>query len=480
MESTKEVLVRRSNNLFLPFSNETQFAIGKDIAFSSDPTLFATIMSDGNIHIHGTKSAGDSGYVLLWSLTQRLVLKAGSTYNFSISATSPTQCILQSDQSGTRTNIMQVGPTFTNGLTKTMTEDTVITHVFMNISSAIPINTGDTIDEYINPMLVEQNTKMGYEPYYREYESTKEVVVRRSNNLLLPFSSYIDTVVGKNTNFSFDNTLFVTVETNGNIHIHGTKSVAHSGWYLISDFTSPLVLKAGKTYSFKCNQPYGNCILQSTVSGSRQNVIGNYGSVTPTIDTPITHLYIDMNLIDNDTNIGKEYDFYINPMLVEGDTKQDYEPYYYEAEASKTGIIPDDGSLTSVVDFSTAIKGKRISITSTTSPEGSDVVTINNNDAFAYVPEYYPCQAGDIYKIEYVGQENLPKQTYRQYFIFWYDENKNYLGFYIKYTYGAYTFDPAPTNAKFFRLTYSGLLNGAVTPKEWMLPSNPKLTKVTS
>ena len=64
MESTKQMLVRRSNNLFLPFSNEARYAIGKDIAFSSDPTLFATIMNDGNIHIHGTKSAGDSGYVL--------------------------------------------------------------------------------------------------------------------------------------------------------------------------------------------------------------------------------------------------------------------------------------------------------------------------------------------------------------------------------------------------------------------------------
>ena len=468
MESTKEVLVVKSDNLLnenakiiggfrggivygsplFPLPKLTQ-NFGRTIKFSIKSGTYSlrTFVGDGTVtkdNCLGIYLQDNSGNELqsINSLAHNGINKV-STFTVSADVASKTTQLyifFNHDVAG-----------------RTYEEDTF---------NGIMINSGDTGKDY--------------EPYYHEYESTKEVVVRRSNNLLLPFSSDVNTAVGKNKNFSFDNTLFVTVETDGNIHIHGTKSVADSGWYLISDFTSPLVLKAGKTYSLKCNQPYGNCILQSTVSGSRRNVIGNYGSVTPTIDTPITHIYIDMNLIDNDTNIGKEYDFYLSPMLVEGDTKQDYEPYYYEAESSKTGIIPDDGSLTSVVDFSTAIKGKRISITSTTSPEGSDGVTINNNDAFAYVPEYYPCQAGDIYKIEYVGQENLPKQTYRQYFIFWYDENKNYLGFYIKYTYGAYTFDPAPTNAKFFRLTYSGLLNGAVTPKEWMLPSNPKLTKVTS
>ena len=468
MESTKEVLVVKSDNLL----NENAKIIGGfrgGIVYGSP--LFPLPKLTQNFG-RTIKFSIKSGTYSLRTFVGDGTVTKDNCLGIYLQDNSGNE--LQSINSPAHNGINKVS-TFT--VSADVASKTTQLYIFFNHDVA-----GRTYEEdtFNGIMINSGDTGKDYEPYYHEYESTKEVVVRRSNNLLLPFSSYIDTVVGKNTNFSFDNTLFVTVETNGNIHIHGTKSVAHSGWYLISDFTSPLVLKAGKTYSFKCNQPYGNCILQSTVSGSRQNVIGNYGSVTPTIDTPITHLYIDMNLIDNDTNIGKEYDFYINPMLVEGDTKQDYEPYYYEAEASKTGIIPDDGSLTSVVDFSTAIKGKRISITSTTSPEGSDGVTINNNDAFAYVPEYYPCQAGDIYKIEYVGQENLPKQTYRQYFIFWYDENKNYLGFYIKYTYGAYTFDPAPTNAKFFRLTYSGLLNGAVTPKEWMLPSNPKLTKVTS
>ena len=216
------------------------------------------------------------------------------------------------------------------------------------------------IDMWMHPMLVEGDAQKDYEPYYHEYESTKEVVVRRSNNLLLPFSSNAYTAVGKNTRFSDDRTLFVTIETDGNIHVHGTKSVVHSGWYLVSDFTSPLVLKAGKTYFFKCKHPYGNCILQSTISGSREAVVGNYNSVTPTIDTPITHIYIDMCLTDNDTNIGKEYDFYINPMIVEGDTAQDYEPYYYEAEASKLITWAVDDTLVSVMDFSNMLYNKFI------------------------------------------------------------------------------------------------------------------------
>ena len=465
MESTKEVLVTRTVNLLKFDGSGTATANGITVTRNA---------SENSITITGgTPTAQTSSF-----LTKVLTLPAGSYVLYCPELQTQVESIygLYVGKESV-TQIASIWSSTKYRATFTLTEETKL-WVWASFNTL-----GSYDNKVIHAMIFEGNDTTAlpdFEPYYREYESTKEVMVRRSNNLLLPFSSDVDTAVGKNKNFSSDSTLFVTVETDGNIHIHGTKSVANSGWYLISDFTSPLVLKAGKTYSFKCNQPYGNCILQSTVSGSRQNVIGNYGSVTPTIDTPITHIYIDMNLIDNDTNIGKEYDFYLSPMVVEGDTAQDYEPYYYEAEASKTGIIPDDGSLTSVVDFSTAIKGKRISITSTTSPEGSDGVTINNNDAFAYVPEYYPCQAGDIYKIEYVGQENLPKQTYRQYFIFWYDENKNYLGFYIKYTYGAYTFDPAPTNAKFFRLTYSGLLNGAVTPKEWMLPSNPKLTKVTS
>lgn len=469
MESTKEVLVVKSDNLL----NENAKIIGGfrgGIVYGSP--LFPLPKLTQNFG-RTIKFSIKSGTYSLRTFVGDGTVTKDNCLGIYLQDNSGNE--LQSINSPAHNGINKVS-TFT--VSADVASKTTQLYIFFNHDVA-----GRTYEEdtFNGIMINSGDTGKDYEPYYREYESTKEVLVRRSNNLFLPFSSIHDFAIGYDHKFEYDPTLFYTIEENGNIHIHGTKSVLNSGYIVCDNFTAPLTLKAGETYSYKYNNAYGNCSLQSNVSGKRVGVLGNgTRKVTPSIDTPITHIYVDTFAINKEENIGKEYDFYLSPMVVEGDTAQDYEPYYYEAEASKTGIIPDDGSLTSVVDFSTAIKGKRISITSTTSPEGSDGVTINNNDAFAYVPEYYPCQAGDIYKIEYVGQENLPKQTYRQYFIFWYDENKNYLGFYIKYTYGAYTFDPAPTNAKFFRLTYSGLLNGAVTPKEWMLPSNPKLTKVTS
>ena len=462
MESTKEVLVRRSNNL-LYFPSNLNDNLYKVIPFRNNGISFTKTIDD--VHFEGqwdgTENTSGAHGVAHCNIT----LAAG-TYTLSNDENYQGQTIIYKSVDNTWVEVTRCGYG-THIKTFTLTEATVIGRMFWSNQT---MDKNVPIDMWMHPMLVEGDAQKDYESYYHEYESTKEVVVRRSNNLFLPFSSYIDTVVGKNAKFSSDNTLFGTIETDGNIHIHGTKSVANSGWYLISNFTSPLVLKAGKTYSFKCNQPYGNCILQSTVSGSRQNVIGNYGSVTPTIDTPITHLYIDMNLIDNDTNIGKEYDFYINPMLVEGDTKQDYEPYYYEAEASKTGIIPDDGSLTSVVDFSNAVKGKRL--------DPHDGVTLRTNGAYAYVPDYFSCETGEIFKLTYVGQENIQYQYYRQSQIMWYDANKNFLSFEAKQSWSPITFLAAPANAKFFRLNYSGLKSSK--NEEWMIPSNPKLTKVTS
>lgn len=466
MESTKEVLVTRTANLLKFDGSGTSTANG--ITVTRDA-------AENSITITGGKPTSQTNSFL----TKVLTLSAGSYVLYCPELKTQVESVygLYVGKESV-THIAAIWSSTKYRATFTLTEETKL-WVWASFNTA-----GSYDNKVIHVMIFEGNDTTAlpnFEPYYHEYESTKEVLVRRSNNLFLPFSSNPKLAIGVDFAFSNDPTLFYTIEKNGNIHVHGTKSVRDSGFILYRLSTAPLTLKAGKTYSYKYNNTYGNCSLQSNVSGTRVGVLGNNNrKVTPTADTPITHIYVDTFATSKEENIGKEYDFYINPMAVEGDIAQDYEPYYYEAEASKTGIIPDDGSLTSVVDFSTAIKGKRISITSTTSPEGSDGVTINDNDAFAYIPEYYPCQAGDIYKIEYVGQENLPGQTYRQYFIFWYDENKNYLGFYVKYTYGAYTFDPAPTNAKFFRLTYSGLLSGAVTPREWMLPSNPKLTKVTS
>lgn len=408
MESTKEVLVRRSNNL-LYFPSNLNGDLYKATPFRNNGITFTKTLDD--VHFEGewdgTENTSGS-----WGVAYCNITLAAGTYTLSNDENYQGQTIINKKVDKDWVTVAQCGYG-NHKKTFTITETTVIGRMFW--SNAI-MDKNVPIDMWMHPMLVEGDAQKDYEPYYREYESTKEVLVRRSNNLLLPFSSYIDTVVGKNTKFSFDNTLFVTVETNGNIHIHGTKSVAHSGWYLISDFTSPLVLKAGKTYSFKCNQPYGNCILQSTVSGSRQNVIGNYGSVTPTIDTPITHLYIDMNLIDNDTNIGKEYDFYINPMLVEGDTKQDYEPYYYEAEASKLITWAVDDTLVSVMDFSNMLYNKFID-------NNGNIV---QNALWATTANFSPCTGNTVYWYN-ANMINYYPIARGCRFVF-YDENKQFIG----------------------------------------------------
>ena len=465
MESTKEVLVRRSNNL-LYFPKNLNNHLYKSLPFRNNGITYTLTFDD--VHFDGqwdgTENTSGS-----WGVAYCNIPLAAGTYTLSYDENYRGQIILNKKADNTWVTVAQCGYN-TYVKTFTLTEPTVIERLFWSNAT---MDKNVPIDMWMHPMLVEGDTKKDYEPYYHEYESTKEVLVRRSNNLFLPFSSTHDFAIGYDHKFEYDSTLFYTIEENGNIHVHGTKSALDSGYIVCDNFTAPLVLKAGKTYSYKYNSAYGNYSLQSNISGKRVSVLGNgTRKVTPTVDTPITHVYTDTFAINKEENIGKEYDFYINPMVVEGDTAQDYEPYYYEAEASKTGIVPDDGSLTSIVDFSGVIKGKRLN--------PSNGVTIQTNGAFAYTPDYYSCETGEIFKLTYVGQDNIKDQTYRQSQIMWYDANKNFLSGEGKENWGAITFSAAPENAKFFRLNYSGLLTDKVTPKEWMLPSNPKLTKVTS
>ena len=452
MESTKEVLVRRSNNL-LYFPSNLNGDLYKATPFRNNGITFTKTIDD--VHFEGqwdgTENTSGAHGVAHCNIT----LAAG-TYTLSNDENYQGQTIIYKRVDNTWVEVTRCGYG-THIKTFTLTETTVIGRMFW--SNAI-MDKNVPIDMWMHPMLVEGDAKQDYEPYYREYESTKEVLVRRSNNLFLPFSSYIDTVVGKNTKFSSDNTLFGTVETNGNIHIHGTKSVADSGWYLISNFTSPLVLKAGKTYSFKCNQPYGNCTLQTTVSGSRQTVMNkSIQSVTPTVDTPITHIYMDMFSTTNDeSNIGKEYDFYINPMVVEGDTVQDYEPYYYEAEASKTGIYPTDTSLTSIVDFSGSIYNKIL----------LDSGNLANNDVWATTKDLTPCVAGTTY---WYKANMLKNMNFRQASVLFYDSNKNVIGKKVDFgpSWGNDNSVVAPEGAVYMRITYSRM--GTTTDDPY--PINP-------
>lgn len=462
MESTKEVLVRRSNNL-LYFPSNLNGDLYKTKPFRNNGTTFTKTPDD--IHFEGEWD-GTENTSGAWGVAYCNIALGVGIYTITTDANYQGQIILNKKVDNAWVTVAQCG----YGVhTKTfaLTEITVIGRVFWsnaNMDKNVPI------DMWMHPMLVRGGTARDYEPYYYEYESTKEVLVRRSSNLFLPFSSIPDFSVGANHKFEYDPTLFCTIEKNGNIHIHGTKSVKDSGYVLYSSFTAPLTLGTGKIYSYKYNNAYGNCSLQSTISGTRKAVLSkSIPKTIPSVDTPITHVYIDVYLINKEENIGKEYDFYLSPMVVEGDTAQNYEPYYYEAEVSKTDIIPDDGSLTSIVDFSTAIKGKRLK------PE--DGITLQTNTAYAYVPEYYSCKEGDVFKLTYIGQEGIKDQNYRQNQIIWYDADKNFLSFEAKAAWSPVIFSAAPANAKFFRINYSGLHLAKI---EWMLPSNPKLTKVTS
>lgn len=462
MESTKEVLVRRSNNL-LYFPSNLNSDLYKVRPFRNNGITFTKTLND--VHFEGEWD-GTENTSGAWGVAYCNITLAVGTYTLSNDENCQGQTIINKKVDNAWVTVAQCGYG-AHTKTFTLTEPTVIERLFWSNAT---MDKNVPIDMWMHPMLVEGDTKQDYEPYYHEYESTKEVLVRRSNNLFLPFSSTPSFAIGVDHKFEYDPTLFYTIEEDGNIHIHGTKSVRDSGFILYDTFTAPLTLKAGKTYSYKYNNAYGNYSLQSNISGTRVGVLGNgIRKVTPTVDTLITHVYADIYFTNKEENIGKEYDFYINPMVVEGDTAQDYEPYYYEAEASKTGIIPDDGSLTSVVDFSNAVKGKKLN--------PNDGVTLQTNSAYAYTPDYFPCEAGDVFKFTYVGQENIKDQTYRQSQIMWYDADKNFLSFNAKDAWSPITFSAAPANAKFFRINYSGLYLAKI---EWMLPSNPKLTKVTS
>lgn len=464
MESTKQMLVRKSSNLFLPFSSETQYAIGKDIAFSSDPTLFATIMSDGNIHIHGTKSVEDSGYILIGGLTQKLILKAGSTYNLSISATSPVQCIIQSDQSGTRTNIMQVNPTFTNGLTKTMTEDTVITHVFMNISGATLINTGDTVDEYVNPMLVEQSTRMDYEPYYKEYESTKEVLVRRSNNLLNEQASVVN---GYGGGYEKGAPLLpLTIPTTNTAVSRHIAFKIDAGTYTITTSVGDGTKVENVFDIILCTGFDASSELQHLNSGSKNSLNSTSTfTVTEEIASQTKYLRLFYNGYASEKLGGQPINYI---MLNKGTDALPYEPYYKEYEATSmqindfypTGYVVNSKGVAvmNLVDFSNAVYNQFLLESGNTF----------SNGVWAYTPDYAQCEGNAQY---YIGCLDLipNNNTLRQYSIYFYDENKQIIPNSATGAWGHTNQDfkvekTSPSNAKYMRIRFDRFGDKAENP----------------
>lgn len=325
MESTKQILVQESKNLFVPFvKSESVYAVGKKKAFSSDPTMFFTMEANGNIHIYGTKSVKDSGYILIGdsydahvnALLNRTVLKNGTTYSYSYNdsyGNASLQYIDSTDEK--RKAILGL-----NAKTVTPTTDITILYIYIDIyKTNEDSNIGKTYDFYLNPMLVEGSTALPYTPFYQEYEAAVSRLVRRSNNLLMPTSTIQPT--GQDYTFSNDKTLFATIMDNGNIHIHGTRSSAESGYISLSNLGQGLVLKQGHKYNLSISAPYpGQFILQSKQSGALVNIMQvgsawpNGATVTMDEDVLITHIYFSFSGI---LTIGEVVDQWINPMLID-------------------------------------------------------------------------------------------------------------------------------------------------------------------
>lgn len=451
MESTKEVLVRRSNNL-LYFPSNLNSDLYKTLPFRNNGITFTKTLDDVHFEGQWDGTENTSGG---WGVAYCNITLAAGTYTLSNDENYQGQTIINKKVDNAWVTIAQC-PYGNHTKTFTLTETTVISRMFWsnaNMDKNVPI------DMWMHPMLVEGDTKQDYEPYYYEYETSKEVFVRRSNNLFLPFSSTPAFAIGDDHKFEYDPTLFYTIEENGNLHVHGTKSVLDSGYIVCDNFTAPLTLKAGKTYSYKYNYTYGNCSLQSTISGTRVSVLGSGRTkFTPTVDTPITHLYVDVHSTSKEENVGKEYDFYLSPMVVEGDTAQDYEPYYYEAEASKTGIYPTDISLTSIVDFSGSLYNKIL----------LDSGNMANNDVWATTKDLTPCVAGTTYWYK----ANMLKNTeFRQASALFYDSNKNVIGKKVDFgaSWGVDKSVVAPEGAVYMRITYSRM--GTTTDDPY--PINP-------
>ena len=194
MESTKEVLVVKSDNLL----NENAKIIGGfrgGIVYGSP--LFPLPKLTQNFG-RTIKFSIKSGTYSLRTFVGDGTVTKDNCLGIYLQDNSGNE--LQSINSPAHNGINKVS-TFT--VSADVASKTTQLYIFFNHDVA-----GRTYEEdtFNGIMINSGDTGKDYEPYYREYESTKEVLVRRSNNLLLPFSSYNDTVVGKNTKFSFDNT----------------------------------------------------------------------------------------------------------------------------------------------------------------------------------------------------------------------------------------------------------------------------------
>lgn len=445
MESTKEVLVRRSSNL-LYFPSNLNGDLYKARPFRNNGITFTKTLDD--VHLEGEWDGTENTSGAHGVAYCKITLAAG-TYTLTTDANYQGQCLLNKKVDNAWVTVAQCGYG-AHTKTFTLTEPTVIERLFWSNAT---MDKNVPIDMWMHPMLVEGDAQKEYEPYYYEYESTKEVAVRRSNNLFLPFTSNSNMQI--DVPFSWGGTdeplMTCTLQKDGNIRMKGTVTKGAGGGYVsITNLTGGLVFKAGKTYNFSIKSDC-QCTMQlfRQKNGAWETIYqfsGEFqGGSTKTFTEDTIPTKIFMNFSSSATvKAGDEIDVLINPMLVEGHTKQDYEPYYYEAEASKTGIYPTNTSLTSIVDFSGSLYNK---------------ILLNSgnpatNDVWATTKDLTPCVAGTTYWYK----ANMLKNTnFRQAGALFYDSNKNVIGKKISFvaSFGDDKSVVAPEGAVYMRITYS-------------------------
>ena len=183
MESTKEVLVVKSDNLLNENAKITG-GFGGGIVYGSP--LFPLPKLTQNFGRNIKFSIKSGTYSLRTFVGDGTVTK-DNCLGIYLQDNSGNE--LQGINSPAHNGINKVS-TFT--VSADVASKTTQLYIFFNHDVA-----GTTYEEdtFNGIMINSGDTGKDYEPYYHEYESTKEVAVRRSNNLLLPFSSYVDTLV---------------------------------------------------------------------------------------------------------------------------------------------------------------------------------------------------------------------------------------------------------------------------------------------
>lgn len=402
MESTKEVLVVKSDNLVNENAKITG-GFGGGIVYGSPLFPLPKLIGNFGRNIKFSIKAG------VYSL--RTFVGDGTVTKDNCLG------IYLQDNSGNE--LQGINSPANNGINKvstfTVSEDvaskTTQLYIFFNHDVAGTTYEKDTFNGI---MINSGDTGKDYEPYYHEYESTKEVFVRRSSNLLY-FQSNLNGDLYKTKPFRNNGITFT--KTIDDVHFEGewdgTENTSGSWGIAYCN----IVLAAG-TYTLSNDENYqGQTIINKNVDNAWVTVAQcGYGSHTKTFT--LTEPTVIGRLFWSNANMDKNVpiDMWMHPMLVEGDTAQDYEPYYYEAEASKLITWAVDDTLVSVMDFSNMLYNKFI----------DNSGNIVQNALWATTANFSPCTGNTAYwyNANMINYYPIGRSCR---FVF-YDENKQLIG----------------------------------------------------